>query len=191
MNGTAERTGHEMSDQDELDLGGAVMTTVTCSCCGEVPEQGVVHLLSHRDVAICYPCLDWLNSQRARQLAAIGGGAAVTGHEPAFSVADVARAVDHYQRLGFRTSYHNESYAFAHRDGLTIHLACADDPATGGGSVLYIHVDDADQLASEWRKAGVEVSGPEDYDYGKREGFHIDPDGNKLRFGSPLRHPEN
>ena len=51
-------------------------------------------------------------------------------------------------------------------------------------------VDDADQLAAEWRKAGVTVSGPEDYDYGQHEGFHVDPDGNKLRFGSPRRHPE-
>ena len=74
---------------------------------------------------------------------------------------------------------------------LTIHLAHADDPATAGGSVLYIHVDDADQLAAEWRKAGVTVSGPEDYDYGQHEGFHVDPDGNKLRFGSPLRHQES
>jgi uncharacterized glyoxalase superfamily protein PhnB len=54
--------------------------------------------------------------------------------------------------------------------------------------VLYLHVDDADQLAAEWRKAGVPVTGPQDYDYGKREGSHLDPDGNKIRFGSPLRH---
>jgi len=33
----------------------------------------------------------------------------------------------------------------------------------------------------------VAVTGPEDYDYGKREGSHIDPDGDKIRFGSPLR----
>ena len=52
-------------------------------------------------------------------------------------------------------------------------------------------MDDADQLAAEWRKAGVTVSGPEDFDYGKHEGFHIDPDGNKIRFGSPLRQPES
>jgi len=102
-----------------------------------------------------------------------------------FGVTDVGRAVDHYQRLGFRTSYHDESYAFAHRDHLTIHLAHTGDPATAGHSVLYIHVDDAGQLAAEWRKAGVTVSGPEDYDYGQHEGFHVDPDGNKLRFGSP------
>lgn len=164
------------------------MTSVTCSCCGEVPERGWVNLLSHRDIVVCYGCLDWLNTRRARQVAAGGGGAAITGYEPAFSVADVARAVDHYQRLGFRTSYHNESYAFAHRGDLTIHLGHAGG-GPAGGSVLYIRVDDADQLAAEWRKAGLAVTGPEDYDYGMREGAHLDPDGNKLRFGSPLRHP--
>lgn len=57
--------------------------------------------------------------------------------------------------------------------------------------MLYLHVDDADQLAAEWRKAGVTVSGPEDYDYGQHEGCHVDPDGNRLRFGSPLRHQES
>jgi hypothetical protein len=31
------------------------------------------------------------------------------------------------------------------------------------------------------------VVGPEDFDYGKREGFHTDLDGNRIRFGSPLR----
>ncbi len=167
------------------------MATVTCSCCGEAPEQGVVRLLCHRKIVICYQCLDWLDTQRRRQVAATGGGAAVTGIEPVFRVTDVGRAVDHYQRLGFRTSYHDESYAFAHRDHLTIHLAHAGDAATAGGSVLYLHVDDADQLAAEWRKAGVTVSGPEDYDYGQHEGFHVDPDGNRLRFGSPLRHQES
>jgi uncharacterized glyoxalase superfamily protein PhnB len=57
------------------------------------------------------------------------------------------------------------------------------------GSVLYLHVDDADGLAEEWRRAGMDVSGPENYDYGKREGTHTDPDGNLIRFGSPLRWP--
>ena len=164
------------------------MTTVTCACCGAVPEDGVVRLHSHRDIAICFDCLDWLNAKRRKKVAAVGGGAAIAGYEPAFSVTDVGRAVDHYQRLGFRTSHHDEAYAFAHRGDLTIHLAQAGDPAAAGGSVLYLHVDDADQLAAEWRKAGVAVTGPQDYDYGKREGSHRDPDGNKIRFGSPLRH---
>ena len=69
---------------------------------------------------------------------------------------------------------------------MTIHFAHVGDSVEAGRSVLYMHVDDADQLAAEWRKAGVAVSGPQDYDYGKREGFHVDPDGNKIRFASPL-----
>lgn len=110
----------------------------------------------------------------------------IIGTEPIFTVTDVQRAVDHYQRLGFSTSSHDETYAFAHLDGLTIHLAHRDDPASEGPAALYLHVDDADQLAAEWRQAGMEVTGPEDFDYGKREGSHTDPDGNKIRFGSPL-----
>lgn len=60
-----------------------------------------------------------------------------------------------------------------------------DDDATP--SKLYLHCDDADELADSWRKAGLEVAGPEDYDYGKREGTHTDLDGHVIRFGSPLR----
>jgi hypothetical protein len=52
-----------------------------------------------------------------------------------------------------------------------------------------MHVNDADQLAEDWRTPGVAVVGPEDFDYGKREGSHTDPDGNLIRFGSPLRRP--
>jgi uncharacterized glyoxalase superfamily protein PhnB len=110
----------------------------------------------------------------------------VVGFEPAFSVLDVDRAIEHYQRLGFTTSYHDETCAFAHRGDLTIHLAHDDDPEHHQTGVLYIHVDDAEQLAVDWRKAGVEVTGPVDYDYGKREGSHVDPDGNVIRFGSPI-----
>jgi catechol 2,3-dioxygenase-like lactoylglutathione lyase family enzyme len=112
----------------------------------------------------------------------------VVGVEPIFVVSDVPRAVAHYEQLGFRTSHHDEGYAFAHRDELTIHLAGrgADPERVGGGSI-YMHVDDADGLAEEWRGAGVDLVEPKDYEYGKREGSHVDPDGNLIRFGSPLR----
>lgn len=36
-------------------------------------------------------------------------------------------------------------------------------------------------------QAGVEFVEPQDFEYGKREGSHEDPDGNLIRFGSPLR----
>ena len=113
----------------------------------------------------------------------------ITGYEPCFRVVDVDRAVGHYKRLGFRTDYHDQTYAFAHRDHLTIHLAHDDNPIHHS-AMLYIHVDDADALATEWRTAGVDVSDPVDFDYGKREGTHTAPDGNLIRFGSPIHHQQ-
>jgi len=112
----------------------------------------------------------------------------VVSFEPIFVVSDVARAVAHYETLGFSTSHHDEGYAFAHRDELTIHLAGpgVDLGRVGRGSI-YMHVDDADALAEEWAGSGVDFVQPEDFAYGKREGSHQDPDGNLIRFGSPLR----
>lgn len=159
------------------------MTAAACSCC-EKSVQGWVTLWSRKDVVICYECLDYLNSRRAKQIAIHGGLKPLAGYDPVFSVRDVGRAVDHYQRLGFATDYHDETYAFAHWGDLVIHLG-RDDSERHMTAVLYIHVDDADELAADWRKAGMEVEGPENQDYGKREGRHIDPDGNVIRFGGP------
>jgi uncharacterized glyoxalase superfamily protein PhnB len=50
-----------------------------------------------------------------------------------------------------------------------------------------MHCQDADRVAEEWRQAGIDVVGPRDEDYGKREGLVSDPDGNVIRFGSPIR----
>jgi catechol 2,3-dioxygenase-like lactoylglutathione lyase family enzyme len=112
--------------------------------------------------------------------------AKVQYHDVIFRVADVPRSVAHYERLGFEIGHHDEHYAFASRDRLTIHLAETEAAWEGARGALYMHVDDADALAEEWRAAGVEVEEPQDYEYGKHEGSHVDPDGNVLRFGSPL-----
>jgi hypothetical protein len=59
---------------------------------------------------------------------------------------------------------HDEAYGFAAMAGVQLHLTVVGE-----------------------RWAGVERTGaPVDTDYGLREGWHIDPDGNLLRFGSPL-----
>jgi Glyoxalase/Bleomycin resistance protein/Dioxygenase superfamily len=160
---------------------------VTCACCGKVPETGFVTLYSHREIAICYWCLNGLENQRRRQIAGHTGGWHVVGDEPIFKVADVAHALDHYAKLGFEVSTHDDTYAFAARDDrVTIHLTL-DDGDGFGRSALYLHVDDAEAVAREWRLAGMDVEGPENRDYGKAEGSHTDPDGNLIRFGSPIR----
>jgi catechol 2,3-dioxygenase-like lactoylglutathione lyase family enzyme len=162
------------------------MATPTCSCCGKTGEA-TVQLHAHREIQICYDCLNWLNAKRAEQMLAHGGWH-VDGFEPIFVVKDVARSTDHYAKLGFEISHHDDTYAFAHRDrDLTIHLTNGEGGDVPGGSSLYIHCENADEVADEWRKAGLEVVGPKDEEYGKREGSHTDPDGNLIRFGSPLR----
>jgi uncharacterized glyoxalase superfamily protein PhnB len=112
----------------------------------------------------------------------------VTGFEPIFRVADVPRSVAWYERARFRVSFHDDAYAFAHRDrDLTIHLSEAVGDQSPGHGALYLRCHDADRVAEEWRQAGIEVDDLRDEDYGKREGFITDPDGNVIRFGSPIR----
>lgn len=49
------------------------------------------------------------------------------GFEPIFEESDVARATDHYAKMGFEIRFHDDTYAFAHRDrDLTIHLTKHD-----------------------------------------------------------------
>jgi hypothetical protein len=147
-----------------------------------------VQLHSHGEIQICYDCLNWLNGERDQQVNGSSGGWRVGGFEPIFVVANVARSTDHYAKMGFEISVHDETYAFAHRErDLTIHITQHEGDDVMNASSLYIHCDNADQVASEWRRAGLEVNGPFDEAYGKREGSHTDPDGNVIRFGSPLR----
>jgi hypothetical protein len=105
---------------------------------------------------------------------------------PIFPVTDLQRALDHYAALGCHVTKHDDTYGFAARAGIELHLTVvADHDPLRTASAAYLHVPDADALAAEW--AGVERTGaPVDTDYGLREGWHIDPDGNLLRFGSPL-----
>jgi hypothetical protein len=112
---------------------------------------------------------------------------------PVFALRDVATSLAHYQRLGFTTrEYERGGYGIATRDGVEIHLGLVpeDDPRAIR-STAYIWVDDADELAQAWRLAGADVRPPEDADWGQHEGVVIDPDGNIIRFGSPISHQMN
>jgi DNA-binding MarR family transcriptional regulator len=109
---------------------------------------------------------------------------------PIFPVRDLAAALAHYAALGFTTSAYDGGgdYGFADRDGTGLHLAAdrGHDPAHG--SAAYLYVRDADALYAEWARPGIggqtRPVGP--MPYRMREGSHIDPDGNLIRFGSDL-----
>jgi hypothetical protein len=159
----------------------------TCVCCATSVDWWV-RLRSHPDQPICHNCLAGLNGQQDGQLQLMSGTWLVTGFEPIFKVADLLRSVAWFERAGFEVSFHDDTYALAHRDrDLTIHLAQSVDDDIAGHGVLYLHCQDADRVAEEWRAAGIDVDGLRDEDYGQREGSITDPDGNVLRFGSPIR----
>ena len=105
---------------------------------------------------------------------------------PVFSTSNLERWLDHYRALGFEVSRHGDEYGFANLDGVEIHV-CVNpdhDPARTAGCA-YLRVDDADALHARWSAVeGGRGPAPIDTDYGLREGGHIDPDGNLLRYGS-------
>ncbi len=112
---------------------------------------------------------------------------------PIFPVSDLRRALAHYDSLGFETLAYagGDDYGFVERDGVQLHLARCDDhdPHCGSGAA-YLYVEDADFLFAAWGRPGIlgTTLPPGDTPYKLREGSHVDPDGNLIRFGSPLPH---
>ena len=107
---------------------------------------------------------------------------------PIFPVRDLGAALAHYAALGFNTFAYEDgdAYGFANRDGTGLHLAAGGEDDRPGAAYLYVR--DADALYAEWTRPGIagytHPVGPTSYKL--REGSHVDPDGNLIRFGSPM-----
>jgi uncharacterized protein len=115
---------------------------------------------------------------------------------PGIPTTDMARTVEHYQRLGFTFSAPGwagppaeAGFAIGERDGVALHFAVkSDHDPSRTATWVYISVEDADELSAEFLASGAgQGRTPRDTDYKMRELAHIDPDGNLLLFGSPLR----
>jgi catechol 2,3-dioxygenase-like lactoylglutathione lyase family enzyme len=105
---------------------------------------------------------------------------------------DVAAALDCYRALGFTATAYGEPpyiYGFLELGAAHLHLALADplNPLTSN-IMAYLYVTDADALHERWSGSGVggRFHPPTDTPYGLREGAYVDPDGNLIRYGSPL-----
>jgi DNA-binding MarR family transcriptional regulator len=110
---------------------------------------------------------------------------------PIFPVRDLGAALAHYAALGFDTAAYADGdvYGFACRDGVGLHLAARAEHDTRGPGAAYLYVRDADALYREWTRPGIagHTDPVEPKPYKLREGSHVDPDGNLIRFGSPQK----
>ena len=128
---------------------------------------------------------------------------------PGIPTTDMARTIEHYERLGFTFSSAvpssagpgsagapdkpavsaEASFAIGERDGVALHFALKPDhDPSRTATWVYISVEDADELSAELDASGAgQGRSPRDTDYKMREFAHIDPDGNLLLFGSRLR----
>ena len=120
---------------------------------------------------------------------------------PIVRVTDIRSAIDFYgSTLGFVTEFQFSAglngpwYAGLSLDGNHIHLSTfAGDGQFG--TAVYCYVDNVDALFDRFRQAGLKVpvkpespveEGPVNQTWGMREVYVRDPDGNTLRFGSPI-----
>ncbi len=108
---------------------------------------------------------------------------------PIFPVRDVMAALAHYAALGFDTQPYEDGtgYGFASREGAELHLEQHADREPGHShATAYLYVRDADEVYAEWSRPGIggETHPVEATEYKMRQGLHVDPDGNVIRFGS-------
>jgi catechol 2,3-dioxygenase-like lactoylglutathione lyase family enzyme len=108
---------------------------------------------------------------------------------PIFPVSDLDAALAYYRGLGFRARpWSGGGYGFVIFDGAEIHLGVEPDldARADRRGTAYLFVEDSDALAQTWLAAGADVRLPQDTEWGQHEGVLVDPDGDTIRFGSPV-----
>jgi uncharacterized glyoxalase superfamily protein PhnB len=111
---------------------------------------------------------------------------------PLFPAVDVSKAAAWYRdRLGFAIGnvYPDHGYAIVQCDDIEIHFWKCDDPKIAENTSAYFRVDDIDAIHRQMQRAsdGGRLSPIADRDWGMREFYVWDPNGNLLKFGVPAR----
>jgi catechol 2,3-dioxygenase-like lactoylglutathione lyase family enzyme len=111
---------------------------------------------------------------------------------PILPCRDLDRAAEFWARLGFAETDRYPGYLLLNSGNAELHFSRPDrpdrpdQPCTPGE--CYIHVGDARKLWTRVTEQAAPGIGPiADTDYGLREFVVTDPDGNRVRFGSPAQ----
>jgi catechol 2,3-dioxygenase-like lactoylglutathione lyase family enzyme len=170
-----------------------------CGCCGrQRPADEVAELGVTPGVYICAACALWaarraglLSALRAIRLPSLlptlfnraRAPHAATAAIPTLPSSDLDRTSAFYAWAGFADAERHDGYLLLHNDGVELHFARHDTVTPGA---CFVHVTDATKMWKQLRETGVDGVGEiADQDYGLREFVLTDPDGNKVRVGSP------
>jgi catechol 2,3-dioxygenase-like lactoylglutathione lyase family enzyme len=118
---------------------------------------------------------------------------------PTLRCKDINNSLKFYtQILGFELKFTDSpagqiGYAGVEKDGCEIHLSGHEG---GSGTIIYVEVDEVDNLFREFKKRGLDNSnkkespvhqGPTNQTWGMREFYIEDPGGNTLRYGRVIQ----
>jgi len=113
---------------------------------------------------------------------------------PILRCSDVDRAIAFYVgTIGASVAWREGPYAAVRWRSSEIHLSSNSGDGVFG-SAVYFRVDDVDAVFADLRSRGWTprtdrgpvFESPTDQTWGMRELYLLDPDGNCLRFGSPI-----
>ena len=174
-------------------------TAPRCGCCGRAVRIGrLVELGNTPGVFICDQCALWAARRSTRMpvirldpravLRWLGSRArtsrSVAKAIPILPSADLDRTSAFYQTFGMEELARYEGYLLMGFRGVELHFSSRDSTTPPGEA--FVLVPDAGRLWKEFRSAGVAGLGPvEDRSHGLREFVVSDPDGNRIRVGSP------
>ena len=174
-------------------------TASRCGCCGRAVSVGrLVELGNTPGVFICDQCALWA-ARRATRMPVIPldprtvlrwlrswarpAGAAAKAI-PILPSADLDRTSAFYQTFGMEEIARYEGYLLMGMAGVELHFSSRD--GSPGAAEAFVLVPDAGRLWKQWRSRDVGGLGPvEDRPHGLREFVVTDPDGNRIRVGSP------
>jgi catechol 2,3-dioxygenase-like lactoylglutathione lyase family enzyme len=105
---------------------------------------------------------------------------------PILPCSDLERSAAFWALMGFAETGRYPGYLLLNSGDVELHFALRDGPFSPGE--CFMHVGDARQLWERVTGQATEGIGPiGETDYGLREFVATDPDGNRVRFGSPAR----
>ena len=103
---------------------------------------------------------------------------------PILPVQALGRTEAFYLLLGFTVTFRHPDYLIMRTGPVELHFGRESAPVPAS---CYLDTPDAGRLWEQLRSNAIEGLGPvEDFDYGMREFVITDPDGNRLRVGSPV-----